>query len=104
MSLGERIDMLKRIKDKLYYYFAEKNWGVRREYGPYVNAHQEEHAKKPWKHWWLLVKLNWHYRVLRRETQLLELRVKKRMIKTGGFHIWMGQSLRFRSVHCRFTW
>ncbi len=69
--------MLKKIKDKLYYYFAEKNWGVRREYGPYVDAHQEEHAKQPWKHWWLLVRLNWHYRVLRRENQLLWLEPEK---------------------------
>lgn len=60
-----------KLKDKLYYYFAEKNWGVRREYGPYVDAHREEHAKKPWKHWWLLVRLNWHYRVLRRNDMLL---------------------------------
>lgn len=62
--------MLKKIKDWLYYYFAEKNWGVRREYGPYVDAHQEEHKKHRWKHWWLLVRLNWHYRVLRRESWL----------------------------------
>ena len=58
--------MWRKIKDKLYYYFAEKNWGVRREYGPYVDAHQEEHKKTPWKHWWLLIRLNWHYRILRR--------------------------------------
>ena len=58
--------MWSKIKDKLYYYFAEKNWGVRREYGPYVDAHQEEHKKTPWKHWWLLIRLNWHYRILRR--------------------------------------
>lgn len=58
--------MWRRIKDTLYYYFAEKNWGVRREYGPYVDAHQEEHRKTPWKHWWLLIRLNWHYRILRR--------------------------------------
>lgn len=63
--------MLKKIKDWLYYYFAEKNWGVRREYGPYVDAHQEEHKKHRWKHWWLLVRLNWHYRVLRREEKLI---------------------------------
>lgn len=62
---------LKRIKDKLYYYFAEKNWGVRREYGPYVDQHQEEHAKTPWKHWWLLIRLNWHYRIRRKETFLI---------------------------------
>lgn len=31
------------FKDKLYFYFAEKNWGVRREYGPYVDANRSEH-------------------------------------------------------------
>lgn len=61
---------LSGIKDKLYYYLAEKNWGVCREYGPYVDAHQEEHAKKPWKHWWMLMRLNWHYRILRKTTLL----------------------------------
>ena len=60
-----------QIKDKLYYYFAEKNWGVRREYGPYVDAHREEHAEHPWKHRWMLVKLNWHYRVLRRDNMMI---------------------------------
>lgn len=70
--------MLHRLKDGLYYYFAEKNWGVRREYGPYKESHQEEHVKTPWKHWWLLIRLNWHYRVLRRDSWILsELSVKK---------------------------
>ena len=62
--------MLKKLKDKLYYYFAERNWGVRREYGPYVDAHQEEHKKHRIRHWWMLVRLNWHYRVLRKSSFL----------------------------------
>ena len=62
---------LKVIKDQAYYYFAQKNWGVGREYGPYKDSHMEEHKNKPWKHWWLLIRLNWHYRVLRRNTWLL---------------------------------
>ncbi len=71
--------MLHRMKDRLYYYFAEKNWGVRREYGPYKDTHMEEHAKTPWKHWWLLIRLNWHYRILRSNTWLLpELSVNER--------------------------
>jgi len=60
------------LKDKLYFYFAEKNWGVRREYGPYVDAHKEEHRTHRIKHWWLLVRLNWHYRILRRKDYLLD--------------------------------
>lgn len=63
---------LKTIKHRLYYYFAEKNWGVRREYGPYVDAHQEDHHSHRWKHWWLLIRLNWHYRILRSSKPLLK--------------------------------
>ena len=63
--------ILKSIKDRLYYYFAEKNWGVYREYGPYVESHWEEHLTHRWKHWWLLLRLNIHYRVLRREDRLI---------------------------------
>ena len=63
--------MLHKVKDQLYYYFAQKNWGVRREYGPYKESHQEEHIKTPWKHWALLIRLNWHYRILRRNTWVL---------------------------------
>lgn len=74
--------MLSKLKNKLYYYFAEKNWGVRREYGPYVDAHPEEHAKQPWKHWWMLFRLNWHYRVLRRRTLLLTPQLTAEPIKT----------------------
>lgn len=62
---------MKKFKDILYFYFAEKNWGVRREYGPYVDTHRIEHLSKPWKHRYLLLKLNFHYRILRRDTLLL---------------------------------
>lgn len=58
------------MKDKLYYYFAKKNKGVQREYEPYVETHLEEHKKKPWKHWWMLMRLNWHYRIMHRDTWL----------------------------------
>lgn len=74
--------MFRKIKDKLYYYFAEKNWGVRREYGPYVEVHQEEHMKQRWKHWWMLIRLNWHYRVLRR-TDLMYSPSEKHPKHTG---------------------
>ena len=73
---------MKQFKDKLYFYIAEKNWGVRREYGPYVDNHLEEHEKTPWKHWWLLIRLNWHYRVMRKETRLINIIIKdNRQIK-----------------------
>ena len=69
---------IKTLKLKLYNYFAVKNWGVNREYGPYVRTHMEEHYQHRWKHWWLLIRLNWHYRVLRKTTYLLpdENRIK----------------------------
>lgn len=73
------MEFLKRYKDYLYYYFAEKNWGVRREYGPYVDAHQDEHLTKRWKHWWMLFRLNWHYRILRNNS-LLYLETKNNNI------------------------
>lgn len=59
------------LKDKLYYYMVDKNWGVRREYGPYVETHREEHLNHRWKHWLLLLKLNWHYRILRKNNYFI---------------------------------
>lgn len=61
----------KSIKDKLYYYLAQKNWGVDREYAPWKDAHYDEHLKAPWKSWWLLIRLNWHYRIKRERSFLL---------------------------------
>lgn len=60
-----------RLKDKLYYYMVDKNWGVGPEYHRYVDTHPEEHANNRWKSWWLLLRLNWHYRVLRKTKPLL---------------------------------
>ena len=62
---------MSKIKDKLYYVLVEKNPSIRDEYQGYVNANQEEHIIDRTKHWRLLMKLNWHYRVLRKETPLL---------------------------------
>ena len=61
----------KTIKDKLYNYMVVKNSGVRREYRTYVGFHQEEHKKQPWRHWFLLLRLNWHYRIFRKKHSLL---------------------------------
>ncbi len=69
--------MLKKLKQKVYYYLAEKNWGVRREYVPYVKSHPIEHKKKPLKHWWMLFRLNIHYRVLRKKNLLYPELVRK---------------------------
>ncbi len=59
--------VLKRMKDKLYYYVAEKNPDVNKEYGRYVYFHPEEHQSNRVKHWKMLLALNIHYRVLRRK-------------------------------------
>ncbi len=64
------MNVFKKIKDKMYYYFAEKNWGVRREYGPYVEVNCEEHLNHRAKHWRMLICLNWHYRVMRKSNYL----------------------------------
>lgn len=64
--------ILQRIKYKLYYDLVVKNQGVRREYEPYVETHMEEHVNQRWKHWWMLIRLNWHYRVMRRDTYLIQ--------------------------------
>ena len=74
----------KSLKDKLYFYFAEKNWGVRREYGPYVDAHREEHKKFRIKHWWILFRLNFHYRILRRKSYMLKFSKELEAVRTSA--------------------
>lgn len=68
-----------RLKDKLYYYMVDKNWGVGPEYHRYVETHQEEHIKNRWKSWWLLLRLNWHYRILRKTKPLIYLNTKRKV-------------------------
>lgn len=59
------------IKEKLYDFFVRKNGRVRYEYERYVREHLEEHRTKPAKHAWLLIKLNWFYRVKKGNTPYL---------------------------------
>lgn len=61
---------IKKIKDKLFWFFAEKNERVWREYRYIVITHLEEHTQKPWKHWFKLMYLNWHYRILKKTSAL----------------------------------
>jgi len=56
------------IKDKLHYFFVVKNNNIYSEYREYVGIHQAEHQKHRLKHWIVLMKLNWHYRILRKKT------------------------------------
>lgn len=55
-----------KIKDKLYQSLVEKNAYVENDYKEYVNNHKEEHEQHRFRHWMLLLKLNWHYRVKKR--------------------------------------
>lgn len=76
-----------RLKDKLYYYMVDKNWGVGPEYHRYVETHKEEHINNRCKSWWVLLRLNWHYRVLRRTTPLIynkNLKNKQKMPCVSG--------------------
>ena len=60
-----------KIKDKLYYFLVQKNPSICKEYQGYVDSHKEEHLKNRKKHWKLLLRLNWHYRIRRKKTPLL---------------------------------
>jgi len=62
-----------KLKDKFYYFLVEKNPNIRDEYQGYVNAHLSEHQKNRKRSWRLLLKLNWHYRFLRKKTRLLPI-------------------------------
>ena len=55
--------MISKLKQKIYWYFAEKNANVRREYEPYVKSHPHKYEGRPWKRWCLLIRLNWWHRV-----------------------------------------
>lgn len=59
------------MNNKLYDLVVERNSNIAREYNHYVDTHREEHEKQRWKHWWLLFRLNWHYRVLKKDKLLI---------------------------------
>ena len=61
---------MKTPKDKLYHYFVEKNVNIRREYEYHVNQHMDEHQTNRLSHWGMLLRLNWHYRILRNQSYL----------------------------------
>lgn len=62
---------MSRLKDKFYNWAVRKNENVRYEYEKYVMEHTEEHYENRLKHWKILWKLNWHYRVKKKELPLL---------------------------------
>lgn len=63
---------MSKLKNKLYYYLVEKNAYIRHDYEDYVNNHLDEHASNKLKSWWILIKLNWKYRILRKEPEYLK--------------------------------
>lgn len=54
-----------------YDYMVRKNENVRYEYERYVQEHLLEHYESRWKHWKILWKLNWHYRIRKKNEPLL---------------------------------
>ncbi len=71
-----------KIKDKMFYFFVEKNENIKREYYGYVMDHIEEHNTYRIKHWFFLLRLNWHYRILKKSNSVyipnVEIREPKR--------------------------
>lgn len=57
-----------KLKEKFYNFFVRKNEAVREDYERYVIKNQEEHYSNRLKHWSLLLKLNWHYRIRKKTT------------------------------------
>lgn len=57
--------------DKMYNYFVRRNSNVQYEYERYVQEHLLEHYESRIKQWKILMKLNWHYAVKKKETPLL---------------------------------
>ena len=51
------------IKDSIYNFLVRKNENVQYEYERYVMQNTIEHYENRMKHWKILFKLNWHYRV-----------------------------------------
>lgn len=63
--------LIKKLKDKLYFLFVDKNINIANEYNNYVRFFYDEHLSAPWKHWGILIKLNLHYRILKKTSKLL---------------------------------
>lgn len=62
---------MSRLKDKFYNWAVRKNEDVRYEYERYVMENIKEHYESHFKHWKILWKLNWHYRVKKKSEPML---------------------------------
>lgn len=68
------------IKDRLYDYVVRKNENVRYEYERYVMEHTIEHYENRRKHWKILWKLNWHYRIKGNNSPMLYFDQKRSLV------------------------
>ena len=68
------------IKDRLYDYVVRKNENVRYEYERYVMENTIEHYENRGKHWKILWKLNWHYRVKKKNEPMMYFDKKEKSI------------------------
>lgn len=59
------------VHERIYNSLVRKNKNVQREYERYVMEHTIEHYENRMKHWKILFKLNWHYRVKKSNNPLL---------------------------------
>lgn len=73
--------IIKKIKDKLYYFLVEKNGAICDEYKAYVDTHQHIHQNCRLKSWWLLIKLNFNYRLIRNNKSIMSKNTNKRKIR-----------------------
>ena len=55
--------ILKKLKDKIYYYVVQKNDDINRLYSERVKNNPIEHQTQRWRHWVFLIMLNWQYRI-----------------------------------------
>ncbi len=60
-----------KLKDKLYDYIVRKNANIRYEYERYVQEHIPEHYTHRSRHWKILGKLIWHYRVAKKTQPMM---------------------------------
>lgn len=59
------------MNEGFYNFFVRRNPFIRYEYERYVMEHLEEHKFDRFKHWKLLLSLNWHYRIQESDKPLL---------------------------------
>ena len=69
-----------KLKDAIYNWAVRKNENVKYEYERYVQENLLEHYESRGKHWKILWKLNWHYRVNKKTEPLLYFDTKRKQV------------------------